>query len=155
MSVDATVLTTLHGPLERVPTSILNELAAMGTAMSFQDGEHVMAVNGASTSFHIVTSGLLRVGLSASGSGPMTLQTLRPGDLAGLSWMWPPRRWQWDVTAIDQTETVSFDVAEVMAQSASDAEFRSAIVDLVATELHDRLSHARLQLLDMYGVPTP
>lgn len=155
MTVDATALTALSGPLERVPKSILKDLAAMGTAMSFQSGESVLHVNGASTSFHIVTRGLLRVGLSGHGRKAMTLQTLRAGDLAGLSWMWPPRRWQWDVTAIEHSETVSFDVADVIGRSESDAEFRSAIVDLVATELHDRLSHARLQLLDMYGVPTP
>ncbi len=154
MSIDIAILRALPGPLESLEEQVLGRLADLGTPETHRPGALILAVDAVATSFHVVTSGRLRVGLSMHGRPPLTLQTLLPGELAGLNWMWPPYRWQWDVTAVDESSTVSFDVKSVLEQCDRDVAFRAAMHELVAFELRDRLSHARLQLLDIYGPST-
>lgn len=154
MSVDISILKELPGPLSNVGAQILTQLAELGTAEAHRPGALILAVDAGAARFHIVTAGRLRVGLSMHGRAPLTLQTLLPGEMAGLSWMWPPHRWQWDVTAVDESSTVSFDVHAVLDTCDRDLSFRAAMLELVAYELRDRLSHARLQLLDIYGPST-
>lgn len=154
MSVDVAMLTSLHGALEGVPASVLEQLAGMGTLKSYVKEAAILRVNTVADEFHIITSGLVKVSIKVLGRPELTLQTLGPGEIAGLSWMWPPRRWQWDVVAQRPTTTVALNSAAVLARCDAVPPFKAAMVALVASALHDRLSHTRLQLLDMYSEPS-
>ena len=148
MSIDAAILTSLSGPAGRLPEAAAEKLASMGRLERIDAGTTIMRAGDQATRFHILLAGRLQLLLPHP--RPVVIQTLREGDLAGISWFRPPYRWQWDVVSIGPVTTASFDAFEVGTACEADFDFREAIVELVLAEVYQRLGATRLQLIDIY-----
>lgn len=153
MTLPVSALLSLRGPVRQLDESIAAKLALYGRTERFDPDEVVLRADDEATHFHIVVSGIVLLGLSVPGKPDVVIQSLGEGDLAGLSWYYPPYRWRWDVRAITDVSTLAFDVAAVRSACADDRDLDLAIVRLLAREMHDRLAHTRLQMLDIYAAP--
>lgn len=150
MSAD---LASLTGPVAAMDPRSLDRLLSLGTERTYPAGTALITVDQPAEEFYIITSGKVQVGLRRTGRDGIVIQTLGPGEMAGLSWYAPPYRWNWDVTAAVDTDVLALEAAEVREVCDQDAGFRAAILKVIVTEMHQRLVHTRLQLLDVYRQP--
>jgi CRP-like cAMP-binding protein len=100
--------------------------------------------------FFIVEQGRVGLEMTAPGRAPFVLQTLGPGELVGVSWLFPPFRWGWRARALAATETLRFDARWVRDRCQADRDLGFRVAAVLAEEAVRRLHGARLQLLDLY-----
>ncbi len=128
----------------------LEFIASVGEEASYYQGEVLFQEDAAAERFHIVTAGRVGLELTAAGRPPVAIQTLGPGELLGLSWMWPPHRWNWRARASVDSTTLSFDAVAIRERAATDADLRHDLCALVARAALKRLHSTRAQLLNLY-----
>ena len=68
------------------------------------------------------------------------------------SWLVPPFRWKWDARAVKLTRLVSFDGICLRGKLDADPDLGYAMYKRFVRVIAERLAHARLQMLDLYGV---
>jgi hypothetical protein len=78
------------------------------------------------------------------------IQTLGRGDLLGLSWLFPPYRWNWTAQSAVDTDLVVFDANVIRSELEKNRDLTLEVLTVVASEVVDRLHRTRIQLLDLY-----
>lgn len=101
--------------------------------------------------FFLIGRGAVAIEVHAPGRGSLVIETLHAGDPVGLSWLFPPYRWQLDARAVEPSEVVSFDSACLRGKCEEDHELGYQLMVRFAANLVSRLQATRLQLLDVYG----
>ena len=96
----------------RVPQGPLSEQTAIivGCAKNarFQPGEFLLREGAAATTFFLLRSGEVALELHVPGRGPVQMEKLGPGDVIGLSWIYPPHRVALDARAIGPVVALAF-----------------------------------------------
>ena len=105
--------------------------------------------------FWALRAGRVALGVTAPGRGMLTIDTLHAGDVLGWAWLFPPYRWHFDADALDDVHAVAFDALCLRGKCAADPALGFDLAQRVAAILGDRLSSARMRILDLYGSPQP
>ena len=100
----------------------------------------------------LIRHGQVAIDVLVLGRGPVTIQTLGPGDLAGWSWLLPPHERQFGAVALTALDTVELDTGRILARCADDPVFGRALALAMFGMVAERLRHTRARLLDVYGV---
>lgn len=148
MNVEAIRDTELLAQLSESELTFLESVSSQAT---FQPGEMLFDEDGIADVFHVIVHGRVGLELTSPGGPPLVIQTLRDGDLAGVSWFFPPHRWEWRARAITETATVAFDAEEVREKCVDDCELERQLLRGIAKAATSRLHSTRTQLLDLYG----
>jgi CRP/FNR family transcriptional regulator, cyclic AMP receptor protein len=131
----------------------LFESAASGLRLSA--GEVLFEEQGPADVFYVVVDGRIGLELTSPGKEPIVIQTLGAGDLVGVSWLFPPHRWNWRARAIVDSELAAFDATIVRAELARNRDLALEVLSVVAGEVVQRLQRTRVQLLDLYRGDSP
>jgi CRP/FNR family transcriptional regulator, cyclic AMP receptor protein len=115
-----------------------------GGAMLFHEGEPA-------DRFFLIRRGSVAAEIHAPGRGALVIETLQAGDPVGLSWLFPPYRWQLDARAVGPCELVVFDGACLRGKCEEDHELGYQLMRRFAANVASRFQATRLQLLDVYG----
>ncbi len=134
LSTDQLALIAGCGHNEHVPAG----------AMLLREGE-------SADRFVLIRRGSVAIEVHAPGRGTLVIETLHAGDPVGLSWLFPPYRWQLDARAVDACDLVVFDGACLRGKSEEDHELGYQLMRRFVASLISRLQATRLQLLDVYG----
>ncbi len=126
-------------------------LEQVATERSLDAGETVFRVGEPANRFYLVTSGTVALQISGGSRPTLTIQTVGPGALLGLSWHVHPYRWQWNAVAVEPTTLAEFDANAVLSACEQDRELDNALLRVIARESGRRLQNVRMQLLDLYG----
>jgi CRP/FNR family cyclic AMP-dependent transcriptional regulator len=129
-------------------------IAGCGRNRSFADGELLMREGDPADEFFAIRHGTVTLYLQDAQRGEIAIQSLGPGQIVGLSWLFPPYRVQFDARAIGPVNTISFDGACLRGKCDADPEFGYALMKRLAATMTHRLQATRLQLLDVYGSQT-
>lgn len=78
------------------------------------------------------------------------IESLGPGELIGLSWLFPPFEWELGAETVSPVRAYQFDASQIRALCRSDPEFGFAISQWVGLVLTQRLHATRGRLLDLY-----
>lgn len=113
-------------------------------------GEVLFEEDGAANAFYIVVEGRIGLELTSPGKDPMVIQTLGSGDLVGVSWLFPPHRWNWRARAMIDSELVAFDADVIRSEMERNRDLALEVLGVVAGDVADRLHRTRVQLLDLY-----
>lgn len=100
--------------------------------------------------FFIVLEGKVALEMTSPGRDPMVMQTLGRGDMVGVSWPFPPHRWNWQARAMLDSDLIAFDAAAIRARCEEDPRLAIDVLSVVGREVTQRLNRARIQLLDLY-----
>ncbi len=100
--------------------------------------------------FYLLLSGMVDLSIHTH-SGPVSIQTLRTGDVLGWSWLFPPYLWHYDAIAKKDTEVLQFDGGYFRQLIKEDSLFGIKLISRFSNILLNRLNATRLQLVDMYG----
>ncbi len=123
----------------------------MSTELELEPDERLFRENEEADRFFIITSGIIALEMTRPARPPVTVQTLGPGALLGLSWRLAPHRWMWSARAMTHAHLAVFDAAEMREACAADPELDRLMWEIVATQASERLHQTRIQLLDLYG----
>lgn len=129
----------------------LATVAGCGRNVHFDTGERILRVGDEADRFFIVRRGRVEITLSSPPEGTLTVATVGPGELLGVSWLAAPHRVVFDARASEPTDAVAFDAVCLRDKCDADHELGYALFGNFATLMRDRLVAARLQLLDLCG----
>ena len=102
--------------------------------------------------FYVIREGQLALEVFVPGRGPAVLQTLGSGEVLGTSWLFPPYRWQFDARVVSPARLLAFDGQCLRGKCEADHDLGYELAKRAAQIIMQRLSAARLQLLDLYAV---
>lgn len=129
----------------------LAEIAQHARERSFLPGDPVLRMDEPADVFHVVRSGQIAIGIDPPHRAPLIIDTVGPGEIAGVSWLLPPHRWTFAAWATEETGTVAIDAEPVRALADQDPAFGLLIHRRFAAVIHHRLVSARVRALDLYG----
>ncbi|MFI5010656.1 MAG: cyclic nucleotide-binding domain-containing protein [Solirubrobacterales bacterium] len=129
----------------------LELIAGCGSNARFAAGEYLFREGAAAERFFLIRKGAVALEVDAPGRGPLIIETLHPGDVAGWSWLFEPYRWELDARAREPTAVVAFDGLCLRGKCDVDHELGYQLMRRFAASLTERLQATRLQLLDVYG----
>ncbi len=131
--------------LQLITGCAANEVAPAGSYL-FREGS-------AADKFYLVRSGVVAVEIHAPARDPIVVQTITDGELLGWSWLVPPYRWSFDARAQRLTRLVSLDATCLRKKMSEGCLLSNDLLRRFVPVMADRLHHARLQMLDLYGAP--
>ncbi|MFD5246090.1 Crp/Fnr family transcriptional regulator [Amycolatopsis sp. NPDC058340] len=128
-------------------------LAATGRIEDYEPGTRLFDESGEADRCWLIISGRVAVDTYIPHRGPVTLQSVGPGELLGWSWLIPPYRWHFGAVAVAPTRALVLDAGQVRALVETDPELGYRLTRILLETLVDRLQATRLRLLDLYRTP--
>lgn len=125
-------------------------LARCASQAAFGPGAFLLREGEPAEALYLVHEGSVSLELHEPGRGTRRIATLAPGDVAGLSWVVPPFRWQLDARAIEPVQAVALAGPCVRAAMEADPAFGYAVLQRMLLLAYDRLHLARLHGLDLF-----
>jgi CRP/FNR family transcriptional regulator, cyclic AMP receptor protein len=117
----------------------------------FEAGQYLFHEGTSADQFYLLRHGRVALELTAPGRGPVTFQTLREGEIVGVSWLIPPYRWTYDAKALELTRAIAMDAACLRGKCDLDHDLGYDMMKRFMPVLVQRLQATRLQILDVYG----
>lgn len=145
---------TESSPLLRdLPAGALEFLESVSTEVEFDKGEVIFEQDESATSFYLIDSGKVGLEMPFPARDPIVIETAGPGELLGVSWLFPPSRWSWAARALTKTRAVAFDANAVREECDRDSDLAIHVYRTVAEEAVRRLHATRVGALDLYPGP--
>jgi CRP/FNR family cyclic AMP-dependent transcriptional regulator len=99
---------------------------------------------------YLIVRGRVVLEEQVPGRGKLQLEELGPGDLLGLSWLFPGSPWVLDARTAEETDVLVFEAAWVHECMTKDAVMGLAVAKHIIHQLYRRLERVRLQRHDVY-----
>ncbi len=130
----------------------LSLVAGCGKNQVFKAGEYLMRERESADSFYVIREGRVALEIFAPERGALVIETLRPGELLGWSWLVPPYVSHLDARATEETRAIAFDAACLRGKSDEDPALGYELLRRFVPVMVERLQATRVQLLDVYGI---
>ena len=130
---------------------LLELMAGCGHNVHFEAGTHIFSEGAPADEFYVLRTGKVSIGIAVPNRGTVLVETLGPDEVLGVSWPFPPYRWEFESVAIDATSAVAMDAECLRNKCDEDPVLGYQVFKAFALLMRDRLQTTRLQLLDMYG----
>ncbi len=119
----------------------------------FEAGSYLLRESDHASTFFLIRHGRACLEISAPGRQPMRFMTVDEGDIVGVSWLFPPYRWNYDAKALELVRAVAIDATCLRDKCEADNKLGYQLMKRFVPALAQRLQATRLQLLDLYGKP--
>jgi len=141
-------LITEHPFLAGMKPEHLDVLCDCAMQTEFAKDQLIFREGDLANRFYLIEEG--RVALESRGGGDhnVVIQTLRPGDALGWSWLFPPYYWHFDARAVVATKAIFFYGTRLRAQCDQDHEFGYELIKRMAAVVILRLQAAREKMAD-------
>lgn len=128
----------------------------VGCAMNvrFPEGTRLIREGELANTFFLIRTGRVALEMDVSGKGALRIQTTGPGEVLGWSWLISPYRWHFTGMAVMDTRAIALDAECLRNKCETDTEFGYDMLKRLSLVMERRLEATRLQLLDLYGMPT-
>lgn len=121
--------------------------------VSFKLRQFIFREGDPADSFYLITSGSVSIETHAPHQD-LLIQTLGKGEVLGWSWLFPPCRWRFSSRALFPSEAIEVNGKKLRAQCEKDHDLGYELIKRFTRIVTERLEATRLQLLDLYDVPT-
>lgn len=129
----------------------LTLIARCARNVGFEDGEMLFREGEPADTFYLVRRGRVSLELHTPERGGLVIDTIEAGDVVGWSWLFEPYVWHFDARAAGRLRAIAFDGACLRGKCEEDKELGYELMKRFAQVMIDRLQHARVRLLDVYG----
>lgn len=143
-----------HDFFRSFPQDFIEYLVSCAKNVAVEQSDFLMREGQPATRFYLIRRGSVRLQIHGAQRGPLTIQTAAPGDLIGWSWLIPPHVTRFSAQALERVVALEFDGVCVKKKCDDNPALGYTVVLKVASVLAQRLSAARIQLLDVYGSET-
>ena len=142
-----------HVPLlADLEARMLALVAGCSSLGHFATGELLAREGEPADTFFALRDGRVALELAAP-AGAIVIETLRPGEVCGWSWLVAPYRWQFDVRAVEPVRVLVFDAACLRGKIERDDALGYALMRRFVPVMLERLQATRLRLVDVYRNP--
>lgn len=139
-----------HPFLRGLSPEQVSALARNTRELSFPAGALLLREGEQANTLFLLRSGRVVLELNAPGRGPTLLETLKEGDILGLSWLFPPYRWHLDARAVEPVDAFALDASFLRGPTPEHPVLEPELAMRLLRHLYDRLERVRLQRLDVY-----
>jgi CRP-like cAMP-binding protein len=139
-----------HPFLKELSEEQIRFMVSCAKNLRFQPGHFLVREGGEADVLYLIRSGRVALEIAAPGKSAFLLESLEAGDILGLSWIFPPNRWDLDARAVEPVSALSFDAGCLRAKMEQDPVFGYAFSKLLIHRIVERLKRVRLQRLDLY-----
>ena len=126
-------------------------IAGCARNVGFDEDELLFREADPADTFYLVRRGRVALELHAPERGGLVIETIEANDVVGWSWLFEPYRWHFDARAVTDVRAVAFDGACLRGKCEDDKELGYELMKRFGQVMIDRLQHARVRLLDVYG----
>jgi CRP-like cAMP-binding protein len=133
------------------PPRYREQLRERAREVGFPESARLFEEGDRADRFWVVRTGAVTLDMRVPGRQRAVVETLRPGDMVGWSWLVPPYTWHLGAEAMSPVRALEFDAESIRAMARSDPEFGRLLGCRVAEIIGHRLQQARMHLLDLYG----
>ena len=139
-----------HPLFEDLPPPSLEPLAKHAHNVAFDPGQLILSEGSGAGTLYLLQTGRVALSAHAPGKGHLLVQTLGPGEVLGLSWLFPPFQWRFDARAVEFVEAIALDGPVLRARLDDDQAFGYQLLKRITPVVLERLQQTRLRLLDLY-----
>ncbi len=129
----------------------VDEVVSCATTMSFPAGLHLFHEGEPADRFYVVREGRVALEIYVPSKGALSLDSVEPGEIVGLSWLFSPHRWQMDARAVTDLRVVAIDGDCLRNKCDANPRFGYDLMQRLSRVAQQRMHSARLRLLDLYG----
>ncbi len=140
-----------HPFTEGLEDQIVALVAGCARNVVFQAEEYVFREGGDAEYFYLIRHGTIALEMFVPGRGPLTLLTVKSGEIFGAAWLIPPYRWTYDARAVELTRAIAFECGCLRDKCEADHHVGYEMMKRFIPPLIERLQLARLQSADVYG----
>jgi CRP-like cAMP-binding protein len=144
-----------HAFLRGMPAEDVARLAETAAEVSVPAGHRFFEEDGEAGRFWLIRNGHVALDLHVPGRRRLIVETVGGGDVIGLSWVSPPRRWQFGAEAVEPTAAFELDAAAVRARCDSYPALGYQITRRLMDVAAARLQATRIRMLDLYSAGRP
>jgi CRP/FNR family transcriptional regulator, cyclic AMP receptor protein len=129
----------------------LSLLVGCASNVRFPEGMFLFREGEPAQQFFLIREGKVALEIAAPGRGHLVVQTVGEGGLVGVSWLFPPYRYQFDGRAISPVRALALDGVCLRSHCEQDPRLGYELMQRFARVAVQRLQATRLQMLDVYG----
>ena len=126
-------------------------LSGCASNVRFAEEERIFRQGEPADRCYLIRNGMVSVEIYSPTTGPVTIQTLGPGEVLGLSWLFPPYKWHFDSRAKEPTRAIALDGKCLRGKCDDDPRLGYELMKRFSALIHARMQAARLQIMDIYG----
>jgi CRP/FNR family transcriptional regulator, cyclic AMP receptor protein len=126
-------------------------IAGCGRNRYIEEGDYLAHEGEEANAFFLIRRGKISVETNVPGRGPVVLETLGIGDIAGWSWILPPYKGAFDVVAREAASFIEINGLCLRGKCEADPVLGYVVLKRFAGMMSERLRDTRLRLLDLYG----
>lgn len=141
-----------HPFFRDIEARLIQQMADHASSVSFEAGRLIFRQGEPANQFYIISQGHVALEVFAPDRGAIPLMTLGAGDVLGWSWLFEPYIWHLDARAIEDTQAIVLDGAELRAECEANHELGYHLMKHSVQLIEQRLEAAMVQMIDMYGV---
>ena len=141
-----------HPFLKGLDERYLKLIVGCASNVRFEAGEYIFRDGEEANTFYIIRHGQVALEINAAERGHIVVESLGEGDVMGWSWLVPPYRWHYDAQATVLTRAIALDGKCLRKKCDADHSFGYELLSRFFPILMDRLKHAQMQLMDIYGI---
>ncbi|MFJ6435433.1 Crp/Fnr family transcriptional regulator [Streptomyces sp. NPDC091416] len=140
--------------LMALPSAHRDHLLSLSEHVQFPAAQRLFEEHAAADRFWILKTGSVTLDAMVPHRRRAEIAILEPGELVGLSWLFPPFEWELGAETSSPVRAHEFDAPRVRAECRSDPVFGFAISQWAGMVLARRLQATRSRLLDLYESAT-
>lgn len=140
-----------HPFFEDFESDQIDFLVSCSSNRVYKPDEFLFREGTTADSFFLIREGKVAIETASPTAGPLTLGTVGRGDILGWSWIVQPYMHRSDARAIEQTRVLSMDAVCLREKLESDHELGYRLLTKFTGTMAQRISSARIQLLDLYA----
>lgn len=137
------------GWLGMIPRAVRSEVIALSTLRHVEAGTELIREGERAATLGIVGAGRVALQLHLAGRGQVTIATVEPGGVFGVSALVPPHVATTSVTAVVPADLFMIDVETLRKRFAADCELAAGVYIAVSRALLSRLNDTHEMVLDL------
>ncbi len=138
-----------HPFLRDVAPEHVKTMAGCVANVRFREGEFLLREGSTHGKIFLVREGTVAIESAGPGGAPVTIETVGPGDVLGISWLTPAKA-HFDCRARGNVVAFVLDQDCLRGKMDADARLGYALTSRLLALTYERLSRVRLQRLDIY-----
>jgi CRP-like cAMP-binding protein len=140
-----------HPLFAGLPQPFVALAAGCARNVVFKPGEYLFRSGDPADWIYLVRHGRVALEIVAPGQGTVVFETVGEGDVAGLTWLLPPYRWDHDARAIEPTRALALDANCLRNKWEADHALGYEVLKRFLGVLVQKVNAARFQVLDIYA----
>jgi len=140
-----------HQFLRGMPDEHLAYLAGHAVLLSVPARHRFYEVGGPARRFLLIRAGQVALDMQEPGDGRLVVEAIGRGEVVGVSWFFPPYRWQFGAVALQPTEAFELDGLAVREHCEQDPDFGYQFTRRLITVVARRLQGTRVRMISLCG----